>query len=288
VLERGTMWAIRVEELRKRYGQVEALKGVTFTVARGELFALLGPNGAGKTTTIRILCGLTRPSGGRAFFFDCEVFREPLKAKKMAGLVPQTINLDLELTLWENLLIHGLLFNMPKEEIRLRAEELLSFAGLLERKGDKVRTLSGGMRRRLLIIRALMHQPRILFLDEPTVGLDPHIRRRLWGLIKRIQQQGTTILLTTHYIEEAEFLANRVAFIDQGRIIVIDTPQALTRSLGQFAVDLVREDGLETHYFSSRKEAEKFMMGLDKKGETVTLRRINLEDAFVHFTGKRV
>lgn len=282
------MWAIRVEELRKRYGQVEALKGVTFTVARGELFALLGPNGAGKTTTIRILCGLTRPSGGRAFFFDCEVFREPLKAKKMAGLVPQTINLDLELTLWENLLIHGLLFNMPKEEIRLRAEELLSFAGLLERKGDKVRTLSGGMRRRLLIIRALMHQPRILFLDEPTVGLDPHIRRRLWGLIKRIQQQGTTILLTTHYIEEAEFLANRVAFIDQGRIIVIDTPQALTRSLGQFAVDLVREDGLETHYFSSRKEAEKFMMGLDKKGETVTLRRINLEDAFVHFTGKRV
>ncbi len=288
MLERGTMWAIRVEELRKRYGQVEALKGVTFTVARGELFALLGPNGAGKTTTIRILCGLTRPSGGRAFFFDCEVFREPLKAKKMAGLVPQTINLDLELTLWENLLIHGLLFNMPKEEIRLRAEELLSFAGLLERKGDKVRTLSGGMRRRLLIIRALMHQPRILFLDEPTVGLDPHIRRRLWGLIKRIQQQGTTILLTTHYIEEAEFLANRVAFIDQGRIIVIDTPQALTRSLGQFAVDLVREDGLETHYFSSRKEAEKFMMGLDKKGETVTLRRINLEDAFVHFTGKRV
>jgi ABC-2 type transport system ATP-binding protein len=205
----------------------------------------------------------------------------------MVGLVPQTINLDLELTLYENLFLHGLLFGMSHSQIKRRSEELLRFAGLYERKKHKVRTLSGGMRRRLLIIRALMHQPKILFLDEPTVGLDPHIRRKLWGLIKRIQGQGATILLTTHYIEEAEFLANRVAFIDQGEIITIDTPQALTKRLGQFAVDLVREEGLETHYFSSRKEAEEFMMRLGR-AETMTLRRVNLEDAFIHFTGKRV
>ena len=281
------MWAVRVRDLRKNYGKIQALKGVNFSVAPGELFALLGPNGAGKTTTIRILCGLTRPSAGEAYFFDCNVFTQPLRAKRMAGLVPQAVNLDLELTLAENLLIHGLLFGMSRPKIQQKIKELLKFADLYQRKDHKVRTLSGGMRRRLLIIRALMHEPRILFLDEPTVGLDPHIRRKLWGLIKRIQQQGATILLTTHYIEEAEFLANRVAFIDQGKIIIIDTPEALTKKLGEFAVDLVRKDGLETHYFPSREEAERFIMRKGK-AEAMTLRRVNLEDAFVHFTGRRV
>ena len=282
------MEAVRVEGLRKNYGKIEALKGISFRITAGELFALLGPNGAGKTTTIRILCGLTRPSGGRAFFYGVDVFREPVAAKKMAGLVPQTINLDLELTLSENLLIHGLLFGLSREEIRRRAAELLRFAELFERRGHKVRTLSGGMRRRLLIIRALLHRPRILFLDEPTVGLDPHIRRRLWGLIKRIQQQGTTILLTTHYIEEAEFLADRVAFMDQGELIIEGTPKALMDRLGEFAVDVVREKGLETKYFRSRAEAEEFALSLANRAETVTIRRVNLEDAFVHFTGKKV
>ena len=282
------MEAVRVEGLRKNYGKIEALKGISFRIAPGELFALLGPNGAGKTTTIRILCGLTRPSGGRAFFYGVDVFREPVAAKKMAGLVPQTINLDLELTLSENLLIHGLLFGLSREEIRRRAAELLRFAELFERRGHKVRTLSGGMRRRLLIIRALLHRPRILFLDEPTVGLDPHIRRRLWGLIKRIQQQGTTILLTTHYIEEAEFLADRVAFMDQGELIIEGTPKALMDRLGEFAVDVVREKGLETKYFRSRAEAEEFALSLANRAETVTIRRVNLEDAFVHFTGRKV
>lgn len=280
--------AVRVQGLLKRYGPIEALKGVDFEIRAGELFALLGPNGAGKTTTIRILCGLTRPSGGKARFFQVDVFKEPLRAKKIVGLVPQAINLDLELTVWENLLIHGFLFGMGLSTIRERAIELLHFAGLYERRKDKVRTLSGGLRRRLLITRALMHEPRILFLDEPTVGLDPHIRRKLWGLIKRIQQRGATILLTTHYIEEAEFLANRVAFIDAGRIVTIDTPEALTARLGEFAVDIVRREGLETKYFPSREEAEKFILSLPEGRESVTLRRINLEDAFVYFTGRRV
>jgi len=280
--------AVRVENLTKRYGRLEALRGISFRIAPGSLFALLGPNGAGKTTTIRILCGLTRPTSGRAFFYEVDVFASPVKAKKMAGLVPQTINLDMELTVAENLLIHGLLFGLSRKEIARRSQELLRFADLLERKNHRVRTLSGGMRRRVLIIRALLHRPRILFLDEPTVGLDPHIRRKLWGLIKMIQQQGTTILLTTHYIEEAEFLADRVAFIDEGRLIIEDTPGALIGRLGEFAVDIVREKGLETKYFRSRKEAESFALTFTKRAETVTIRRVSLEDAFVHFTGRKV
>ncbi|WP_022853345.1 ABC transporter ATP-binding protein [Thermodesulfatator atlanticus] len=282
------MFAVKVENLVKRYGAINALKGVSFEINEGELFALLGPNGAGKTTTIRILCGLTRPTAGQAFFFDISVFDNPVRAKKMAGLVPQAVNLDLELTVNENLLIHGLLYGLSRKEIRKRSRKLLEFAELLERAGSKVRTLSGGMRRRLLIIRALLHEPRILFLDEPTVGLDPHIRRKLWGLIKRIQQEGTTILLTTHYIEEAEFLAERVAFIDGGRLVTVDTPQALIKRLGEYAVDIIHETELETKFFPSRKEAEAFALSLSKGPKTVTLRRVNLEDAFVNFTGKKV
>ncbi|OAG28347.1 ABC transporter ATP-binding protein [Thermodesulfatator autotrophicus] len=282
------MLAIKVENLIKRYGAITALKGISFSVKPGELFALLGPNGAGKTTTIRILCGLTRPTEGKAFFYEIDVFKRPLQAKKMVGLVPQAINLDLELTLKENLLIHGLLFGLSHEQIRKRSEKLLRFAELWERANVKVKTLSGGMRRRLLIIRALLHEPRILFLDEPTVGLDPHIRRKLWGLIKSIQQKGTTILLTTHYIEEAEFLADRVAFIDAGRLVALDTPQALIKQLGEYAVDLVRGTELETRFFPSREDAEEFTLKLSQKVESVILRRVNLEDAFVHFTGRKV
>jgi len=280
--------AVRVEGLIKDYGRLRALHGISFEIREGELFALLGPNGAGKTTTIRILTGLTRPTAGRAYFFDRDIFAEPLSAKKMAGLVPQATNLDLELTVWENLLIHGLLFGLSRGTIRSRGRELLEFSGLWERRHDKVKTLSGGMRRRLLIIRALLHEPRILFLDEPTVGLDPHIRRRLWGLIKQIQTRGTTVLLTTHYIEEAEFLADRVAFLDQGRIVALDSPRNLMAHLGEVAVDVVTPEGLKTRFFANREAAEREAVKLSRSGETVTIRRVNLEDAFLHFTGKKV
>ncbi len=281
-------FAVLVRNLVKNYGSICALKGVDFEIRSGELFALLGPNGAGKTTTIRILCGLTRPGGGQAYFFGINIFERPLDAKKMAGLVPQTVNLDLELTVLENLYIHGLLFGLGRKKIAHRARGLLEFAELYERRHDKVRTLSGGLRRRLLIIRALMHEPKILFLDEPTIGLDPHIRRKLWGFIKRIQQDGTTILLTTHYIEEAEFLADRVAFINKGKIVVIDTPRNLIESLGEVAIDIIDEQGLTTKYFRNRAEAKAAMLELSKSEKNFTLRRISLEDAFVYFIGRRV
>jgi len=276
---------IRIENLQKSYGAIKAVAGVDLTVAPGELFAFLGPNGAGKTTTIRILTGLTRMGGGRALLDGHNIETEPLVVKRQCGLVPQHINLDSELTVTENLDIHGRLFNMDKSRRQARIKELLTYVEMEDRKNSLVKQLSGGLKRRLMIARALMHEPRILFLDEPTVGLDAAIRRRIWALIKRVQQDGTTIFLTTHYIEEAEFLADRVAFLDQGRIVAINTPQVFIEQQGHWAIDWMNGEGLQTHYFSTRNEAADFTAGQDTG---YTLRRVNLEDVFLALTGKKV
>uniref|UniRef100_A0A831ZIQ9 ABC transporter ATP-binding protein n=1 Tax=Desulfacinum infernum TaxID=35837 RepID=A0A831ZIQ9_9BACT len=276
---------IDLVELRKHYKALEALKGVSLRVASGELFAYLGPNGAGKTTTIRILTGLTRPSGGRALIGGHDVEKEPLKAKRHQGLVPQHINLDAELTVEENLIIHGRLHRMAASDIRSRIDDLLGYVGLEERRTSLVKRLSGGMKRRLMIARALLHRPGVLFLDEPTVGLDPAIRRRIWSLIKKIQQDGVTVFLTTHYIEEAEFLADRVAFIDEGRIVALDTPRRLMDGLGQWAIDVYRENDMVTRYFPDRESARRYA---EEHRDGYTLRRVNLEDVFLTYTGKKV
>jgi ABC-2 type transport system ATP-binding protein len=247
----------RVEGLNKFYKKLHALKGIDLHVAKGELFSYLGPNGAGKSTTIRILTGLTTASSGRIFLNDVDIERDRVRAREQCGLVPQSINLDQELTVFENLNVHGMLFHMPNRKRFERIDELLEYVGLIERKGDLVNRLSGGMRRRLMIARALMHSPKILFLDEPTVGLA--IRRRIWALIKKIQQNGTTIFLTTQYIEEAEFLAQWVAFLDEGRIVAIDAPQNLMPGLGSWAVDAMMEDDMETVYFAAREEANQYI-----------------------------
>ncbi|HQN19851.1 MAG TPA: ATP-binding cassette domain-containing protein, partial [Syntrophobacteraceae bacterium] len=209
---------IQIENLTKKYRTIEALKGINLQVNEGELFAYLGPNGSGKTTTIKILTGLANPTSGDAYLHGYHVVKDTLEAKKQCGLVPQTINLDHELTVYENLDIHGRLFHMPAGQRHARIEELLDYVGIHERKSSPIKQLSGGMKRRVMVARAMMHSPKILFMDEPTVGLDPTIRRRIWSLVKSIQQNGSTIFLTTHYIEEAEFLAERVAFLDEGRI----------------------------------------------------------------------
>ncbi len=276
---------IRVEGLKKVYRNVHALNGVSFHVKSGELFAYLGPNGAGKTTTIRILTGLTRLSGGDAWLNGFHIERDTLRAKRQFGLVMQSINLDQELTLLENMDIHGRLYGMTKALRRSRIRELLGYVDLISRRDTIVKRLSGGMKRRLMVARALMHSPRILFLDEPTVGLDPGIRRRIWGLIKQIQHSGTTIFLTTHYIEEAEFLADRVAFIDNGRIVALDTPSAFMARIGKWAIDLIQDDQMKSIYFKDRKEADSFVA--THRG-SYTLRRVNLEDAFLSLTGKKV
>ena len=279
------MISIELKNLKKKYGKTEALKGISFVVESGELFAYLGPNGAGKTTTIRILTGLTKKTSGDAWIMGYHIEKEDIKAKMEFGLVMQSINLDQELTVYENLDIHGRLYGMGKKDRKARIDELLEYVDLLDRKNSLVKELSGGMKRRITIARAMLHSPKILFLDEPTVGLDANIRRRIWALIKKIQSTGTTIFLTTHYIEEAEFLADRVAFLDEGQILTIDSPYNLIAKTGQWAVDILKDDALKTLYFNSRKDAEKF---ISSQIESYTLRRVNLEDAFLQLTGKKV
>ena len=276
---------IRIENLQKSYAATKALDGIDLSVAAGELFAFLGPNGAGKTTTIRILTGLTRIGCGRVTLGGHDIVTDAQAAKRQCGLVTQHINLDSELSVRENLDLHGRLFAMDARRRRQKIEELLSYVELLDRADSLVKQLSGGLKRRLMIARALMHEPKILFLDEPTVGLDPAIRRRIWSLIKRVQQDGTTIFLTTHYIEEAEFLAARVAFLDQGKIVALDSPHALMDSLGKWAVDQMNGEAMQTQYFASREEAAKFAAS---QNCGVSLRRVNLEDAFLALTGKKV
>jgi ABC-2 type transport system ATP-binding protein len=276
---------IRIEGLKKHYGKVRALKGIDLEVQKGELFAFLGPNGAGKTTTIRILTGLTRMGTGRAWLGGCDIQAEPIPAKRICGIMPQHINLDAELTVGENLDLHGRLFGMNTRQRDLQINELLEYVDLAERRHNLVKQLSGGMKRRVMIARALMHRPGLLFLDEPTAGLDPAIRRRIWGLIRSINQEGATIFLTTHYIEEAEFLARRVGFIDQGRMAALDSPQNLMAAQGEWALDSVEHDQLKTSCYASREQAEA-EMARHKGG--FTLRRVNLEDAFLALTGRKI
>jgi ABC-2 type transport system ATP-binding protein len=276
---------IRIDNLSKRYKNIHALKSISLQAAQGELFDYLGPNGAGKTTTIRILTGLTNLTSGKAFLNGFDIEKQTLDAKKQCGLVPQTINLDQELTVYENLEVHGCLFGMPARQRAEKILELLDYVDLDDRKDTLTKNLSGGMRRRIMIARALLHSPRILFLDEPTVGLDAGIRRKIWALIKKIQQNGTTIFLTTHYIEEAEFLAGRVAFLDEGNIVATDTPENLKARLGEWAIDRVSEDDMETQYFKTMEEAKDRSRHYQ---DSFTLRRVNLEDAFLSLTGKTV
>jgi ABC-2 type transport system ATP-binding protein len=277
---------IRIENLTKRYGAIEALKGINLEVRQGELFAYLGPNGSGKTTTIKILTGLARPASGEAYIGGFHTERESIHAKRQCGLVAQNVNLDQELTVYENLDIHGKLFHMDRRERAARIAELLEYVEVSDRRDSPVKNLSGGLRRRVMIARALVHSPRVLFLDEPTVGLDPAIRRRIWSLVKKIQQGGATIFLTTHYIEEAEFLAERVAFLDEGRIVALDSPRALMDRLGSWALDEIVNGEMETHYFRDRTEAN---LHIGRKEESsFSLRRVNLEDVFISLTGKKV
>jgi ABC-2 type transport system ATP-binding protein len=276
---------IRIEKLKKTFGRVAALKGVELEVKKGELFAYLGPNGAGKTTTIRILTGLTRLSAGKAMLNGHDIEKQTLSAKQQYGLMPQHINLDSELTVYENLQVHGRLHHMPRRAIGQRIDQLLDYVELEDKRDTLVKKLSGGMQRRVMIARALLHAPRILFLDEPTVGLDANIRRRIWALTKKIQQDGVTIFLTTHYIEEAEFLAQRVAFVNQGKIVALDTPQTLMAGIGRWAVDRFEADEMQTLYFETQQEAKQYTAG-HRNGFAV--RRVNLEDAFLKMTGNKV
>jgi ABC-2 type transport system ATP-binding protein len=224
---------IRVEGLRKRYdpGGPDALAGVDFRVLRGEIFGLLGPNGAGKTTTIGTMTTRVRPTAGRVLVDGIDVARDPVAVKLRIAVVPQLSNLDRSLTALENLTFHAAYFGAPRRERRERAFELLGFFGLGGRESEKVNRYSGGMAQRLMIARALMHQPQLLVLDEPTTGLDPQSRLFLWERILELRERGTTLLLTTHDMLEADRLCDRIAIMDHGTVIALDTPGGLRRLL---------------------------------------------------------
>ena len=274
---------IFTDNLGKQYQDLVALEGLSLQIPPGEIFGLLGPNGAGKTTTIKILTALARPSWGEARIQDFDVLRQPLEVKKLIGVCPQEINLDRELTAFENLWIYGKLHRTPALAARIR--ELLEFGDLEERAGSLVRDFSGGMQRRLLILRALVSQPRVLFLDEPTVGLDPQVRRQLWSLIQDLKQEGITIILTTHYIEEAEMLCDRVGILNRGRLIALDTPRALVAKVGGYVVETL--NSRRRHYLLVGDKDEAYARA-QKEPAGVIIREANLEDVFIQLTGERL
>lgn len=262
-----------------------AVDNLNLNINSGEIFGLLGPNGAGKTTTIRMLTMLTKPTSGKILYDNKDIFSYEQEIKKYIGVVPQHINFDQDLTVWENMELHGRLHHMPTKQRHKRINELLEYVELQDRVNDSVKKLSGGMKRRLLIVRALMHNPKILFLDEPTVALDPQVRRRIWDLIRRLPKDGVTVVLTTHYIEEAENLCNRVAILNKGKLIKLDTPNELCRQLGKYVVEWDGENNREYKFFNSRQECAQFASTLDT---STTIRHSNLEDVFVELTGRTV
>jgi ABC-2 type transport system ATP-binding protein len=275
---------IELQQLTKDYGKIKAIEALSFRIEVNEIFGLLGPNGAGKSTTIKILTTLVKPTAGRALLDGIDVVGQPLEIKKRIAVVPQENNLDREMSAFDNLRLYGLLHHIPALESRI--EEQLRSVGLWERRNDNILTFSGGMQRRLLIARAVLGQPKVLFLDEPTIGLDPQVRREIWNMIRRIKAQGGTILLTTHYIEEAEALSDRVGILSQGKLIALDTPANLKKMVGEYVVEYADRDGSRVYRMcASREDAQ---CRLQEAETEVTMRKSNLEDVFVRLTGGRI
>jgi ABC-2 type transport system ATP-binding protein len=233
---------IEVEGLRKRFGDFEAVRGVSFDVEAGEVFGFLGPNGAGKTTTINMLCTLAKPTGGSARVAGHDIVRERDDVRRHIGLVFQDTTLDGYLTATQNLQLHAELYGVDSALVPKRMEQMLKMVGLWDRRDTSVMTFSGGMRRRLEIARGLMHSPRVLFLDEPTIGLDPQTRSSIWSYIRTLRErEEITIFMTTHYMDEAEY-CDRIAIMDQGQIVVLDSPEALKEQVGADRVRIETED----------------------------------------------
>ncbi len=244
---------IEVEDLKKSFGEFEAVKGVSFSVEEGTTFGFLGPNGAGKSTTIKMLTTVLAPSEGRVLIAGHDSVKEPLEARRAFGIVFQDPSLDDELTAAENMELHSALYSVQRSQRRERIEALLRFVGLWERRDEYVKRFSGGMKRRLEIARALQHRPRVLFLDEPTVGLDPQTRNQIWGLIGELcRNEGLTVFFSTHYMEEAERVADWIAVIDHGRIVSQGTAVALRQQTGGGSL----EDAFLTLTGRSIREAE--------------------------------
>ena len=301
--------AVTVRGLAKRYDEVEAVAGIDFDVIAGETFGFLGPNGAGKSTTIGMLCTLVRPTGGRATVAGHDVVAERDEVRRNIGLVFQDTTLDGYLTAEQNLRLHAELYGVPKSAVPDRMRQVLDMVGLWERRTSRVMTFSGGMKRRLEIARGLLHSPRVLFLDEPTVGLDPQTRSSIWGYIRELKaREDITIFLTTHYMDEAEY-CDRIAIMDRGEIIVLDTPEALKASVGRdrvmlgtdddaaaiaalrdrFGLEATMHEGLVTIAVESGGEfVPRLFADLDVPIKSVSVSRPSLDDVFMSYTGTTI
>lgn len=279
--------AVTVENVHKVYNKVPVVNDLSFTIAPGEMFGLLGPNGAGKSTTIRMLTTLTKPSSGSIKIAGYDVQGQPIQVKQCIGVVLQQVSVDNDLTVWENMEFHGRLHHIPNRERQERIKQWLNYVELGDRQDSLVKTLSGGMKRRLQIARSLLHQPDILFLDEPTVGLDPQTRRRLWEIIKDLNRQGMTMLLTTHYMDEVEYLCDRIGIMDGGKLIELGTLQQFRQKHGEGLVMKQIGDRWEYKFFSDIAEANAYLeQQPDKTG--LMVRPSNLEDIFVELTGRQL
>jgi ABC-2 type transport system ATP-binding protein len=306
------MVAIEVENLTKKFDGVTAVDNVSFTITSGEIFGLLGPNGAGKTTTISMLSTLLRPTSGSARVNGFEIIKHEDDVRKSIGIVFQDQSLDEELTAYENMDFHARLYRIPRDVRRQKIVNLLKLVELDEKKNNLVKTFSGGMRRRLEIARGLLHEPKVLFLDEPTLGLDPQTRNHLWAYIEQLnKEKGITIILTTHYMDEADRLCDRVAIIDKGKIIALDTPEKLKEELGGdvITINASERDRLYeqlktlswvTHAEShdgfvtiNLQNAERHVAELARLAatngieiESLSIRKPTLEDVFLYYTGR--
>ncbi|NJE29504.1 ATP-binding cassette domain-containing protein [Thermococcus sp. 18S1] len=308
------MNAIEVENLVKKYGDFEAVRGISFNVKQGEIFAFLGPNGAGKTTTVHVLTTLLKPTAGKAVVAGHDVAREPMDVRRKIGIVFQDPSVDRELTAYENMLIHGRIYGLSGSELKEKIERLLKFVELWEFKDRPVKFFSGGMQRRLEIARSLLHEPEILFLDEPTIGLDPQTRAHIWDYIRAMKEEhNMTIFLTTHYMDEAEQLADRIAIMDHGEIIAEGTAEELKKLVGSDIIYLKLQspreelkclkadfikgckmlpDGRIRIDVDNAAEALPKLFELAKETDVrileVTYHRPTLNDVFLHLTGREI
>jgi len=312
--EKEKKYAVTTTELTRRFGSLTAVDSIDISIARGEVFGLLGPNGAGKTTTISMLATLLKPTSGRAYVGGYDITARKVAVRSSIGLVFQDPSSDEELTAEENMNFHGRLYSVPRSVRKKRIPELLSMVDLTDRSGDRVKTFSGGMKRRLEIARGFLHHPAVLFLDEPTTGLDPQTRRRIWEHIQMLNsEREVTVLLTTHSMEEADFLCGRIAIMDHGKIIALDSPEELKNGLGGDLISIQAENtdellGLlqgadwtgapwvhDEHVNVTVKEGESKIPVLLRLAEragieikSVTLKKPTLEDVFIHHTGRAI
>jgi ABC-2 type transport system ATP-binding protein len=294
--------------LTKKFGRITAVDNLSVSINEGEIFGLLGPNGAGKTTIIKMLATLLEPTSGIAKVNGFDLMKQPHKVRESIGIVFQEPSSDELLTGYENMKLYAMMYGLPENEIKRGIFEALELVELTERKDDLVRTYSGGMRRRLEIGRSLIHKPKVLFLDEPTLGLDPAGREKMWNYICRlVKELRMTVLLTTHYMEEADTLANRVGIIDQGKIVIIDAPKALKKTVGGdlvtikasnfntealkkliYVKNVKQEDDQVTITVENVSKNLQELLKVVGKIESVEVRNSTLNDVFLHFTGRRI